>query len=309
VSGSAFGGSGLDPQFAVDARALPEVQAVAGIGSAVARVGGDDVVLTATDPAALTSVVDLDVTDGSLAGLGPTTIAVADDGDEHVGDTLPTSFADGTTVPLTVVATYAEDDIVGPRLVDRSVVAAHTQQAMDSTVFVKLADGVSLQQGRTALEEAATRYGSPDVQDRDQYAEAQSGGVDMLLSVVYALLVLAIVIALLGIANTTSLAIHERTRELGLLRAVGQSRAQLRSMVRWESTVVATFGTIGGLCLGVFLGWAMSQAGGDLASAFALPVGRLVIVLVLGAVAGVLAGVRPARRAARLDVLAAIATS
>ena len=132
----------------------------------------------------------------------------------------------------------------------------------------------------------------------------------MMLGIVYVLLFLAIVIALMGIANTLSLAIHERTRELGLLRAVGQSRRQLRSMVRWESVIIALFGTVGGLGLGVFLGWALVQAasaGGF--GTFAAPVGRLAIILVAGAVAGILAGVGPARRAAKLDVLAAIATS
>ena len=136
-------------------------------------------------------------------------------------------------------------------------------------------------------------------------------GVDMMLTIIYALLALAIIIALMGIANTLSLSIHERTRELGLLRAVGETRAQVRSMVRWESVVIATFGAIGGIGLGMFLGWALVQGVGAASGGlgvFALPVGRLAIVLVVGGAAGVLAGLRPARRAARLDVLRAIAT-
>jgi putative ABC transport system permease protein len=115
----------------------------------------------------------------------------------------------------------------------------------------------------------------------------------------------------MGIANTLSLSIHERTRELGLLRAVGQSRRPLRSMVRGESFVVALFGTVGGLGLGGFLGWALTQAIGnaeDTSMPFALPVGQMAVVLALGALVGVIAAVRPARRAAKLDVLAAIAT-
>jgi putative ABC transport system permease protein len=123
--------------------------------------------------------------------------------------------------------------------------------------------------------------------------------------------VLAIVIALMGIANTLSLSIHERTRELGLLRAVGQTRPQVRSMVRWESVLVATFGAVGGIGVGVFLGWALVEAAGANAgsaiSTFVLPVGRLVTIVIVGAVAGVVAGLRPARRASRLDVLQAIA--
>ncbi len=135
----------------------------------------------------------------------------------------------------------------------------------------------------------------------------------MVLGLVYVMLALAVVIALIGIANTLSLSILERTRELGLLRAVGQDRRGIRSMVRWESVIVALFGTVGGLGLGPFLGWGLMRglASGDSATlaTFAFPAGSLVVVVVAGALAGVLAAVRPARRAARLDVLAALASA
>jgi putative ABC transport system permease protein len=122
------------------------------------------------------------------------------------------------------------------------------------------------------------------------------------------LLALAILIALMGIANTLSLSIHERRRELGVLRAVGQTRRQLKAMVRDESVLIAVFGTVGGMALGVFLGWALVQvaASSSGVGVFTAPVTRLAIILVVGAIAGVLAGVRPARRAARLDVLDAV---
>jgi putative ABC transport system permease protein len=121
---------------------------------------------------------------------------------------------------------------------------------------------------------------------------------------------LAIIIALMGIANTMSLSIHERVRELGLLRAVGADRSQVRSMIRWESVVIALFGTIGGLALGLFLGWALVTAGaGEVALSFSVPIGQLVPVVVVGASAGVLAAIRPARRGARVDVIDALATA
>ena len=124
---------------------------------------------------------------------------------------------------------------------------------------------------------------------------------------IYGLLGVAILIALMGIANTLSLSVHERTRELGLLRAVGQSRGQLRAMVRWESVVVATFGAIGGLGLGLFLGWGLvrSMNAAEGFGILAVPVGELAVVLLVGAAVGVLAGIRPAWRASRLDVLVA----
>jgi len=161
------------------------------------------------------------------------------------------------------------------------------------------------------VQKVADRYGNPEVQTRSEYAQSSAGGIDMMLTLVYALLALAVLIALLGIANTLTLAIHERTRELGLLRAVGQTRPQLRAMVRWESVLVAAFGTAGGLGLGAFLGWVLvkaSDGASDSSFAFAIPPTQLAIVALVGLAAGALAGLRPARRAARLDVLRAIAT-
>ncbi|MDF4249114.1 FtsX-like permease family protein [Streptomyces sp. WMMB303] len=128
-----------------------------------------------------------------------------------------------------------------------------------------------------------------------------------MLTLVYALLGLAVFIVLLGIANTLTLAVHERTRELGLLRSVGQTRGQLRAMVRWEAVLVAAFGTVGGLALGSFLGWALVRATDSRGlSALSLPPLPLAVVALVGVAAGLLGGWRPARRAARLDVLRAI---
>ncbi len=131
----------------------------------------------------------------------------------------------------------------------------------------------------------------------------------MMLTLVYALLPRAVLSALLGIANTLTLAVHERTRELGLPRAVGQPRARLRALVRRESLLVAALGTLGGLALGGFLGWApVEVAVNSGEGTFALPPGHLVVVALVGVRAGALAALRPARRAARLDVPRAIAT-
>jgi putative ABC transport system permease protein len=182
-------------------------------------------------------------------------------------------------------------------------------QDVDATVLIGLRPGVSLADGKASVEQVAAPFGGPAVQDRQEYVATVSQGVNMVLGLIYVLLFLAIVIAAMGIANTLSLSVYERTRELGVLRAVGQTRGQLRSMVRWESVIVAAFGAVGGLAVGVFLGWALVKA----ASAsqgigvFALPGGQLVVVLLLGALVGVVAALRPARRAAKLNVLTAIA--
>ena len=132
--------------------------------------------------------------------------------------------------------------------------------------------------------------------------------LDTLLNIVYVMLALAIVIALLGIANTLSLAVYERRVELGLLRAVGETRRQVRSMLRLESVIIATFGTVLGLVLGGTLGWILfTTVSGD--GVFSVPVIPLVVIAVLGSAAGILAALRPARRAAKLPILESIATT
>lgn len=215
---------------------------------------------------------------------------------------------DGASTTLEVGAIYESSDVAGGYLVPREIWAPHAVQDTDQSVFVDLASGVSVGEGRRSVESVASSLGG-DVQDRGAYVESIAGRLDTLLGLVTAMLALAIVIASMGIANTLSLSVHERTRELGLLRAVGGTRAQVRSMVRWESVIVAAFGTITGLGLGVFLGWGLvGGVGGRTLGTFSIPAVRLGVILAVGALVGLIAGIRPARRAARLDVMQALAT-
>ena len=131
---------------------------------------------------------------------------------------------------------------------------------MDAQILIKLRPGADLHRAEGAAKAAAASYGKPHVQDLAEYRASVTSGVNTILGLVYVMLALAIIIALMGIANTLTLSIHERTRELGLLRAVGQSRRQTRAMIRWESVLIAVFGTIGGALLGLFLGWALVTA-------------------------------------------------
>jgi len=282
----------------------------------VAPVAGDENVFTVTDPDEVADMLDLNVTDGSMAEVGDTGMAVSQDEAESngwtIGSTVDLTFVDGQSQDLTIDAIYdtGAGAAVGSFVIPVDVWAPHTTQPTDTTVLIRLAEGVSLDDGQAAVQEVATTYGQPDVQTRDEYIDSVAGGVDVFLYFVYALLALAILIALMGIANTLSLSVHERTRELGLLRAVGQTRSQVRSMVRWESVIIALFGTVGGLALGAFLGWALMQAVAteEGFGVFAAPVAQLAVVVAFGALVGILAAFRPAQRAARLDVLDAIAT-
>ncbi|WP_330284559.1 ABC transporter permease [Streptomyces sp. NBC_00588] len=309
------GGSGLSPRLAGAIQQIPEVDTAVGLGRGVAEVDGEGRALTVTDPIALERTFDLGKVDGSLRGLGTDGIAItrseADKQHLTTGERARLTFTDGRTQTFTVRAVYGRSELAGDYVITRAAWAPHRTQDADSLIAVSFKDGVSTDAGKAAVQKVADRYGNPEVQTRDDYAQSSAGGIDMMLTLVYALLALAVLIALLGIANTLTLAVHERTRELGLLRAVGQTRSQLRAMVRWESVLVAAFGTVGGLGLGAFLGWVLvkaSDGASDSPFAFAIPPVQLVIVALVGLAAGALAGLRPARRAARLDVLRAIAT-
>ncbi|WP_371673206.1 ABC transporter permease [Streptomyces sp. NBC_00289] len=309
------GGSGLSPRLARAVQDLPEVDTAVGLGRGVAEVDGRGRALTVTDPVALERTFDLGTVEGSLRTLGSDGLAItrkeAEDQGLTTGDRTRLTFTDGSKVTFTVRAVYGRSELAGDYVITRAAWAPHRTQDSDTLLAVSFKDGVGTDRGTAVVRGVAERYGDPEVQTREEYARSSAGGIDMMLTLVYALLALAVLIALLGIANTLTLAIHERTRELGLLRAVGQTRSQLRAMVRWESVLVAAFGTVGGLTLGAFLGWVLvkaSEGAGDTAFAFAVPPLRLAVVALVGITAGALAGLRPARRAARLDVLRAIAT-
>lgn len=310
-----FSSVGLSPDLARDVAALPEVEVATGVADAVLRVDDEEQIATAVDGAELAEVMDIGITEGSLADLDDGTVAMSTDYAEDRGlsrgEPVPVSFADGSEEELTLTALYEDADLVGPVMISHDTWAPHALQPEDSGVVIGLADGASLAEAERAVQAVADTYFAPDVQTREEYVQSVAAEVDQFLTIIYIMLVLAIVIALMGIANTLSLSIHERTRELGLLRTVGQTRRQLRAMVRGESVIVSTFGAVGGIGLGSFLGWALlralSSSEGDI-DVFTLPVGQLLVVLGLGALVGVLAAWRPARRAARLDVLAAVAT-
>ncbi|HEX2048819.1 MAG TPA: FtsX-like permease family protein [Acidimicrobiales bacterium] len=314
VESSGFSGAGLSVDLLEEVRALPEVEAAAGLGFGAVKLDGEDHQMGFADLAALGSIATLDVRRGDLSSIRGTEVAIstetAEDEGWALGHRLSVVLPDGASRSMTVAAVYEERAMGGEVLVPEEMWRAHAPQTTYSTVLVGLAEGVHLEDGRRAVAGVTQRHGNPPVRDRDEFVESQAAEVDALLGVIYGLLAVAIVIAMMGIGNTVSLSVHERTRELGLLRAVGQTRAELRSMVRWESVLVATFGTAGGVCVGVFLGWAMVRAisASEGFGTFALPAGPLLTVMLIGAAVGVAASIRPAWRASRVDVLAAVAT-
>jgi len=310
VTTPAFGGGRLSPELTGQVRDLDEVADAVGLGGGPAKVAGDTTEVVATEPAKLPTIGHIDPIEGSFADLGDDGIAVAESkAEDHgwsIGSKVDVTYVDGQTETATVRAIYGKNSLLGGTVVPAAAWEAHNTQPTNTTVLVDVADGVSVEQAKDAIDPLADRN-SGTVQDADEMASTAGQGLDLLLGIVYVLLALAVIIALLGIRNTLSLAVHERQRELGLLRAVGQTRRQVRSVLRLESVIVAVFGTVVGLALGAYLGWVLFATVWTDGGGFTLPVARLAVIAVMGAVAGVLAARKPAKRAARTPVLEAIA--
>jgi putative ABC transport system permease protein len=307
-----FGVGGVSHTLATDLAARPEFSAVTASRDTTAAIDGAVTDLTSFDAATLTSIFDIDPQQGNIAAMDASGIAVEDGyATEHgwtLGSKVPVTFAEGATT-LTVEAIYGDGTWTGSAFVDHSVLDSFGIDPLDAKIYVRDASSTDAAIGRSVLEQAATTYPSVEVMNRSEFKASKAGDIDTILNLIYALLGLAIVIALIGITNTLALSIFERTRELGLLRAIGMTRGQLRATVRWESMIIALFGTLLGLSIGLFFGWSMVHAlASEGFSTFVVPTTSLLVVAVIAAIAGVAAAVLPARRAARLDVLGAIAT-
>lgn len=237
----------------------------------------------------------------------------AKDHDVRVGSVLPVEFPDGARTELTVGALTEQDSAEGfgtqgGIYFGIAVAERYVPGGQDSALYVNATGGTSADQLRPALERTLDPYPQVKVRDQADYKELIRNQIAVLLYLVYALLGLAIVIAVLGVVNTLALSVVERTREIGLLRAIGLSRRQLRRMIRLESVVIAVFGAVLGLGLGLVWGVCIQRV---LAlqgmEALAIPWGTIVAVVVGSAVVGIVAALLPALRASRMNVLAAIA--
>jgi putative ABC transport system permease protein len=303
-------GQGRIPVAAEDQlAAVPAVEAMSGVRNGQAKIKGSVEQLTAVDPENFNSLFDLQVAKGQLSRLGTTGLAVldttADDENLHVGSKVAVEFPQTGRHEFTVQAIY-QQPYFGQWTTSLAAYEANYPDQFDFQIYVKTKGGVTPANTR-ALNQVVKQYPGPELQTRDEYKAQTGQDINQFLNLVYVLLFFAIVIALFGIANTLGLSIIERTHELGLLRAVGMSRAQLRSTVRWESVIIALLGTLLGLVLGVVFAWAMVQALSDQGiDRFSLAPVQLVVIVVLAALFGIAAAAWPARRAAKLDILRSV---
>lgn len=187
--------------------------------------------------------------------------------------------------------------------------AANPSSKNDLFAGARIAEGVEIDAARTAIEKVAERFPQVKVQDQAEFRKSQEDQLNQLLTVIYGLLFFAVVIAVLGIMNTLALAVFERTREFGLIRAIGATQRQLKRAVRWEAVIVSVFGALLGLLVGLPLGVIATKGMTSLGvQSTSLPTGTIILILVAAIAAGILAAIWPARRAAKLNVLEAIAT-
>jgi len=225
-----------------------------------------------------------------------------------MGDTVTVKLLDGTELPLKLVGLF-DDDVFGNLIVDRALFDGQSVPVFDLSVFVRTTDGVT-EANTAALRAIVDTYPTAKLQDRESYIDEQSGQIDTFLNFIYALLGMSIFIAVIGIVITLWLAVYERRRELGLLRAVGMTKRQVRSSVLWESMITGVVGVILGTALGVALGWIIVKAFEDQGlSVFSLPYPTILVAVVIALALSALASVLPAYKAAKADMLKAIATT
>lgn len=288
------------------------VDEVAGFRYVETRIDGALETTVATDFDQLAPLLDLDVRDGDLrsAAQNPVLVAAshAEDLGISVGDTVTSEYANGAFVDSTIVGVFHDASLIESKyLFDESTFDAAGDRTGYEWFAVNVDDNASAEAVDEAIDSWSELVPSADIETSEEFRDRVEGLIDETLAVVNIMVALAVVIALIGIANTLALSVFERTRELGLVRAVGMTRRQLRRMVRFEAALVATFGAVLGVSIGMMFGWGVVEALPDsFASAVAVPYRSIVVLMMIAAGAGVLAAVLPARRAGRLDVLDAI---
>ncbi|MFG2181040.1 ABC transporter permease [Streptomyces abikoensis] len=301
----------LSPDVAGKLAAHPKVTSSSPLREAPVRVDGEDDSLTGVDGRTIGGLVKVGFSAGSFAGLtGDKAVVDEKTAKSHGwknGSSFAVAYPDGTNGMLTVAGVYKGNQMFQGIMVDNATVTPHMPQVDDRQVMVKVKGGAS-SANKESLREALGDNPAIQVQSKDDISREIAKVVSLMLNILYGLLAMAVLVAVLGVVNTLAMSVAERRREIGMLRAIGLDRGEIKRMVRLESLVISLFGGVLGVGLGVFFGWAAGeQIGASMATyELVLPWGSLAVFLLLSGLVGVLAALWPARRAARMNMLVAI---
>ncbi len=305
---------GLAPSLASELAQIPGVAQATGLGFTSVNLDGAGRFVLIIDPATASGLITFNMVQGDQSKLSANGILVNDSRAVSkgwtIGSTIDLAMVDGTKKTVTVEGTFESSSFGGSYVVSRALFEGTLNNLFDANIYIRLADGANSEQVQTALTTATTDKGLGTLQSRDEFIDAESGQINQILGLIYGLLGLSIIIAIVGIVITLLLSVFERRREIGLLRAIGMTRSQVRTTVRWESVITSMFGAIVGVVLGVVMGFVLILILADSgASAFSLPIAGTIWILVLSFIVGVLAAVYPARRATKVDIMQSIATT
>jgi putative ABC transport system permease protein len=308
------GFSSFTPQAAKTVATVPGVKDVASVRFGQAKIDGKKQGVTGIDQETFANLYRQGWKQGSdatLKQLGPGTVIVgkkyAEDNGTKVGDTLTLKTSLMPALKLKVIGiSYDKGGLTGNLTVANSVLEKDFGFRKDGFVLVGYDGSRPDAEVKASIDKVLDdRFPEAEAKTNSEFIDSQAAQIDQVLLLIYALLAMAIIVSLFGIVNTLVLSIAERTREIGLLRAIGMSRRQVRRMIRYEAIITAQIGAVIGLVLGIVLSVLVTRAIDDFQ--LSIPIGTLIALLIATAIAGVFAAILPARRASRLDVLESLA--
>jgi len=313
ISTDARGFGGLSPSLAVDLNKMPQVEKATGFGFLTVKIEDNGQYLTTITPKTIEGLWDIGLINATYSDLTTSDIFVSEKTAKKkniaLGSVLQTTFGDGSTRPLKVAGFFVNDEI-GNYIANSALVEGSAIIMFDIGVYIKTKDNVDKAEAFTALENAVKKYGQGELLTKQEYINKQSGQVNQLLGLIYGLLMLSVIISIVGIIITLLLSVFERQRELALLRAVGMTRSQVRTTVRWESVITSLLGAVLGIILGIGLGWVIVFALKDQGlTSFKLPIGPTIVIMIMSFIVGLFAAIYPAWRATRVNILDALNTN
>lgn len=313
ISTDARGFGGLSPSLAVDLNKMPQVEKATGFGFLTVKIEDNGQYLTTITPKTIEGLWDIGLINATYSDLTTSDIFVSEKTAKKkniaLGSVLQTTFGDGSTRPLKVAGFFVNDEI-GNYIANSALVEGSAIIMLDIGVYIKTKDNVDKAEAFTALENAVKKYGQGELLTKQEYINKQSGQVNQLLGLIYGLLMLSVIISIVGIIITLLLSVFERQRELALLRAVGMTRSQVRTTVRWESVITSLLGAVLGIILGIGLGWVIVFALKDQGlTSFKLPIGPTIVIMIMSFIVGLFAAIYPAWRATRVNILDALNTN